>query len=89
MRGAKRAELLNAVSNKLGEDVKSSVVDQMVDAIAESIRELVKQHGAVSLNGLGRFYMRKTKARKGRNPKTGASVQVKAGEKISFKATKQ
>jgi len=39
------------------------------------------------LPGFGTFTVRKTKARKALNPRTGESVRVKAGKTVRFKAS--
>lgn len=41
----------------------------------------------VKLSGFGVFKVKQTLARTGRNPKTGAAVQIPAGRKVTFKFT--
>ena len=50
------------------------------------VREL-KREGSLRLAGLGIFRKRKTKARKGLNPRTGEQIKVKAGKTVRFKAS--
>jgi len=42
----------------------------------------------VNLTGFGRFDVRKRKAREGRNPQTGATIQIAARKVPRFKASK-
>jgi DNA-binding protein HU-beta len=50
------------------------------------VREL-KKSGRFTLPSFGTFIVRKTKARKGLNPRTGESIKVKAGKTVRFKAS--
>ncbi len=69
------AELTGAAANRATGD--------LIDAI---VKEL-KKAGKFTLPGFGTFTVRKTKARKGLNPRTGASIKVKAGKTVRFKAS--
>ena len=55
----------------------------LMDAI---VKEL-KKSGKFTLPSFGTFTVRKTKARKGLNPRTGESIKVKAGKTVRFKAS--
>ena len=48
----------------------------------------LKEGNKVTLVGLGTFRITECKARTGRNPKTGAAVEIPAKRKISFKGAK-
>jgi DNA-binding protein HU-beta len=56
------------------------------DLIAAIVKEL-KQNGGFTLSSFGTFTVRKTKARKALNPRTGEPVKVKAGKTVRFKAS--
>jgi DNA-binding protein HU-beta len=56
------------------------------DVVAAIIKEM-KKAGKFTLPSFGTFTVRKTKARKGMNPRTGESIKVKAGKKVRFKAS--
>ncbi len=56
------------------------------DLIEAIVKEL-KKAGKFTLPGFGTFTVRKTRARKGLNPRTGASIKVKAGKTVRFKAS--
>ncbi len=56
------------------------------DVIAAIVKEL-KKNGRFTLPSFGTFIVRKTKARKGLNPRTGESIKVKAGKTVRFKAS--
>ena len=56
------------------------------DLISAIVREL-KKEGGFTLPSFGTFTVRKTKARKALNPRTGEPVKVKAGKTVRFKAS--
>ncbi|MBD3271536.1 MAG: integration host factor subunit alpha, partial [Elusimicrobia bacterium] len=56
-----------------------------IKALVGSIREAMKSGDKISLAGLGTFRAKSRKSRKGRNPKTGETIQIPEGRKISFK----
>ncbi|MBN9511662.1 MAG: HU family DNA-binding protein [Alphaproteobacteria bacterium] len=69
------AELTGTAANRAAGEV--------IDAI---VREL-KKNGRFTLPSFGTFIVRKTKARKGLNPRTGEAIKVKAGKTVRFKAS--
>ena len=56
------------------------------DLMAAIVKEL-KKNGRFTLPSFGTFIVRKTKARKGLNPRTGEAIKVKAGKTVRFKAS--
>ncbi|HRH20689.1 MAG TPA: integration host factor subunit beta [Brevundimonas sp.] len=63
------------------EKIVGVILDQMTDALAEG--------GRIELRGFGAFSVRSRPARQGRNPRTGASVQVPAKAVPFFKSGKE
>ena len=63
--------------------VATRVAGDLMDAI---VKEL-KKTGGFTLPSFGTFTVRKTKARKGLNPRTRETVKVKAGKTVRFKAS--
>jgi DNA-binding protein HU-beta len=57
--------------------------NQLIDAIVKEM----KKTGKFTLPSFGTFIVRKTKARKALNPRTGESIRVKAGKTVRFKAS--
>ena len=49
------------------------------------IEEGIKKDGLVQLIGFGTFQVKERSARKGRNPKTGEEIKIKASKTVSFK----
>ena len=59
---------------------------EVVSATFESIKGSLKKGQKVSLIGFGSFLVRARKARMGRNPKTGETIQIKARKVPAFSA---
>ncbi|HQT90157.1 MAG TPA: HU family DNA-binding protein [Acidiphilium sp.] len=55
--------------------------------LMEAIVKELKKNGKFTLPTFGTFTVRKTKARKGVNPRTGEPIKVKAGKTVRFKAS--
>ncbi len=56
------------------------------DLIEAIVKEL-KKSGGFTLPSFGTFTVKKTKARKGVNPRTGEPLKIKAGKTVRFKAS--
>ena len=79
-------------------DIISSIADQAelskadagraLDALIEVVKKSLKKGDSVSLVGFGTFAVRKRAARTGRNPRTGATIKIKASKIPAFKAGK-
>ena len=61
---------------------------QAVDATIAAIQKALKKGNDVVLTGFGTFRVSKRKARKGRNPQTGAAIKIRAKKVPVFKAGK-
>ncbi|WP_286834046.1 HU family DNA-binding protein [Acinetobacter sp. UBA3132] len=59
-----------------------------LDATIASVTEALKSGDTVTLVGFGTFGVKERAARTGRNPQTGATLEIKASKVPSFKAGK-
>ena len=82
-----KGELISKVADDTG--LTQRQVDSVVSAILETITKQVASGGKVTLAGFGTFERRHRKARIGRNPQTGAEIQIKASNVPAFSAGKQ
>jgi DNA-binding protein HU-beta len=82
----KKSELIESVANATGDS--KAAVGATLDATLSAIIEAVKAGDKVQLTGFGTFERRHRQARVGRNPQTGAEVQIKAANVPAFKAGK-
>lgn len=78
-----KQELIDIVSEKGGLTKKET--GQMLDIILDTITETMKRGEKVSLVGFGTFEAKTRKAREGRNPATGETIQIEARTVPSFK----
>ena len=76
-----RADLAGEVQQAIGMPLKES--DVIVCAIFDSIVRALRSGDKVEIRGFGSFHTRQRRARIGRNPKTGARVEVPQ-KKIPF-----
>jgi DNA-binding protein HU-beta len=60
---------------------------QAAGALTAAIVRELKKDGGFTLPGFGTFRVMKTKARPGLNPRTGETVEIKAGKTVRFKAS--
>ena len=59
-----------------------------VDAVFAAIAEAAAKGDEVALNGFGKFKVKDSPAREGRNPATGATMQIAASKKLTFAPAK-
>ncbi len=69
-----KAHLVEQVAKQA--DIPRKQADQVVQVILESITNALQSGEKVELRGFGSFRIRQRGERVGRNPKTGAKVQV-------------
>jgi len=81
-----KKELVDSIC--LSTDVPKGTVDGIVNAVFEKMIETVSSGSEVTIYGFGTFSVKNTESRKGRNPRTGASIDIPAGKKLVFKVAK-
>lgn len=79
-------ELIDAVASATGQTKANA--KNSVDAALAAISNELAAGNEVSLNGFGKFTVKDRAARMGRNPATGAEVQIPASKAVAFKAGK-
>ena len=81
-----KSELVDAVAGNAG----LSKVDagKAVDSVIKEITKSLKSGNSVTIIGFGTFLVRERKARTGRNPRTGETIQISASKAPAFKAGK-
>ncbi|PZP51721.1 MAG: DNA-binding protein HU [Pseudopedobacter saltans] len=81
-----KAELIAAIAEEAG--ISKVQANTAIDAYTSSIQKTLKKGDKVTLVGFGTFSVSKRKARKGRNPKTGEAIKIKAKKVARFKPGK-
>jgi integration host factor subunit beta len=82
-----KARLIDEVSRALDTTHKEAAA--MVEAIFNRIVRALQQTDKVEIRGFGSFHIRQRRPRMGRNPKTGATVQVPSKKVPFFKPSKE
>ncbi len=59
-----------------------------LESFINSVKKTLKKGDKLTLVGFGTFSVSKRAARTGRNPKTGAAIEIKARKVAKFKASK-
>ncbi|NOX49001.1 MAG: HU family DNA-binding protein [Gammaproteobacteria bacterium] len=81
-----KTELIDRIAES--SDISKAAAGRALDATIDAITDSLKNAESVSLVGFGTFLVRDRAARTGRNPQTGATIQIKAAKVPAFKAGK-
>lgn len=76
--------LISVIQSGTGSSKKAAT--ETLAAILSTVSVSLKKNQKVQLVGFGSFQVVKRRARKGRNPATGASIRIKASKGVRFKA---
>ena len=82
-----KAELIDKVAQQVSKsaDVSKKATGEIIDLAVAEIAKAIKKEKRFSYPGFGTFNVRTRKARKGRNPQTGAVISIKASKTVSFR----
>jgi DNA-binding protein HU-beta len=86
----KKSELIEQVAEKAqtSKAAVARVVDAIFDSASGSIAEAVQAGKQVSIPGFGKFKPKTRSARKGRNPRTGAEIDIPERTVVAFTPAK-
>lgn len=79
-----KAELIDAMASQAG--LSKADAKRALDAFIDTTSGALKKGNRVALVGFGSFSVSKRSARKGRNPRTGKEINIKAKNVVKFKA---
>ena len=79
-------ELVDAIAE--ANDLSKAKAKEVINSIFSKIIEAAKRGDDVVVNGFGRFAVKERSAREGRNPATGAPLQIPASKSLAFKMSK-
>ena len=79
-----KTELVERIAEKA--DLSRRDAESAVDAALRTIEEQLANGGEISLTGFGKFHVASRGARTGRNPQTGAPIEIKASRVPRFSA---
>jgi DNA-binding protein HU-beta len=83
----KTADLIDHVASEAG--VEKNVAKRAVEAVFAGIVDAAKKGEDVNLSGFGKFKVKESPARQGRNPATGETIEIAASRKLGFSPAKQ
>lgn len=69
-------------------DISKAAAARALQGTMDAIKDTLRQGGSVSLVGFGTFSVGRRAARKGRNPRTGSPIEIKAAKIPKFKPGK-
>lgn len=81
-----KAELINYVAKECR--TSKATAEKLINSTFSHIGKCLKRKDKITLTGFGTFYVNKRKARRGRNPQTGAPINIKAANVPKFKSGK-
>jgi len=81
-----KSELIDAIASEA--DISKASAGRALDSMLSTITGTLSNGDSVSLVGFGTFSVKQRAARAGRNPQTGATIQIKAATVPGFKAGK-
>ena len=82
-----RSDLIEAVAVKYNIPLRKS--EEVVNTIFDAMSNALKSGERIEIRGFGSFVVNEYKSYKGRNPKTGATIDVKSKKLPFFKVGKE
>lgn len=83
----KTSELIDHVAHET--DLEKAAAKRVVEAVLTGIVAAAKKGDEVNLHGFGKFKVKDSPARQGRNPATGTTIEIAASRKLGFTPAKQ
>ena len=81
-----QSEVINHFAEKFG--MKRAQAKELFDELANLAQSEVKSNGEFVLPGFGKLVLSERKAREGRNPATGETIQIPAKTTLKFRVGK-
>lgn len=79
----KKAELIDSITERV-DGVTKKQLDDVLQALAETVKYHVQVGIKAPLPGHGKFALSERAPRQGRNPRTGQSIQIPAAKTPKF-----
>jgi DNA-binding protein HU-beta len=81
-----KAALIDAIARHA--DISKAAAGRALEATVNAIKGSLRKGEVVTLVGFGSFHVGKRTARQGRNPRTGATIKIRAAKVPKFRAGK-
>ena len=82
-----KAELIEKVAKDC--KISKALAEKTINSVTNNVSKCLRKNDKITLTGFGTFYVTKRRARTGRNPQTGAVINIKARRVPRFKPGKQ
>ena len=82
-----KSELVSKIADEAG--ITKAQAGAALESFVDGVAKTLKKGDKLTLVGFGTFSVSKRAARKGRNPKTGETIKIKAKKVARFKAGKE
>ncbi|WP_166256798.1 HU family DNA-binding protein [Marinobacter salicampi] len=82
----RKPELASAIAEQTG--LSRDKASEVITAFTDQVTSAALRGDDVTLIGFGTFTVRNREARSGRNPQTGAAIQIPASKTVGFKPGK-
>ena len=81
-----KTELISIVHRRVnvGGTITHGTVETVLNNVLDVIKDEMREGGVVQLPGFGKFAAVKKAASKGRNPRTGAPINIPEGMRVKF-----
>jgi DNA-binding protein HU-beta len=81
-----KSQLIEKIS--IGADISKAAAERALNSFVEAVTDEIKTGEQVALVGFGTFSVSERAARTGRNPQTGATIEIAAAKAPKFKPGK-
>jgi DNA-binding protein HU-beta len=81
-----KADLIESSANKV--ELPKQSIEEIINGLFDDITSALKNGDKINISGFGTFSVSHRKARTGRNPKTGETIQIASSRAAKFKAGK-
>jgi integration host factor subunit alpha len=78
-----KADIVEALYEKIGFSKKEAA--DLVELVFDTIKATLSQGSKIKISGFGNFVVREKRARVGRNPQTGETIEISARRVLTFR----
>ena len=82
-----KQQFIDSVSTTAGQS--KAEIEKTLEAILDTAAQALASGERIEFRGFGIFAVKETKARTGRNPRTGEAVTIAASRKATFRPSKE
>ena len=80
-----KIDIIQNVHEKLGFPKKNSA--EIVESVFDIIKDSLARGEKIKISGFGNFLVKEKKSRRGRNPQTGAEIEITSRRVLTFKSS--